>query len=211
MKRTLHNNNSLKNRGEATMAAKITVQIRMRRIIFVFIPSRPVENSYTYGFRSHGTKLNVRKLRRFAVQKFERQNRGRIFSRCSRKFDRCALKTSEHHKRPIFFTVKAWLRKCEAAQLEEESTEAAILIALLGNITALMENIIIQMALTCTAYQAGKRRCVSALLQAESRIQKRRLAIHNPKRKKRKYWVRPGRTDFALVGEFWILEIAPCA
>ena len=95
---------------------------------------RPVENSYTYGFRSHGTKLNVRKLTRFAVQKFERQNRGRIFSRCSRKFDRCALKTSEHHKRPIFFTVKAWLRECEAAQLEEESTEAAILIALLGNI-----------------------------------------------------------------------------
>ena len=72
--------------------------------------------------------------------------------------------------------------------------EAAILITLLGNITALMENIIIQMALTCTAYQAGKRRCVIALLQAESRIQKRRLAIHNPKRKKRKYWVRPGRT-----------------
>ena len=92
MKRTLHNNNSLKNRGEATMAAKITVQIRMRRIIFVFIPSRPVENSYTYGFRSRGTKLNVRKLRRFAVQNFEGQNRGRIFSRCSRKFDRCALK-----------------------------------------------------------------------------------------------------------------------
>lgn len=137
---------------------------------------RPVENSYTYGFRSHGTKLNVRKLTHFAVQKFERQNRGRIFSRCSRKFDRCALKTSEHHKRPIFFTVKAWLRECEAAQLEEESTEGAILIALLGNITALMENIIIQLALTCTAYQAGKRRCVSALLQAESRIQKRRLA-----------------------------------
>ena len=69
--------------------------------------------------------------------------------------------------------------------------EAAFLIALLGNITALMENIIIQMALTCTAYQAGRRR----LLQAESRIQKRRLAIHNPKRKKRKYWVRPGRTS----------------
>lgn len=91
--------------------------------------------------------------------------------------------------------VKAWLRECEAAQLEEESMQAALSITLVGNITALMEYFIIQMALTCTAYQAGKRRCVSALLQAESRIQKRRLAIHNPKRTKRKYWVRPGRTS----------------
>ena len=31
---------------------------------------------------------------------------------------------SEHHKRPTFFSVKAWLRECEAAQLEEENTEA---------------------------------------------------------------------------------------
>jgi len=79
--------------------------------------------------------------------------------------------------------------------------EAAILIALLGNITALMENIIIQMALTCTAYQAGKRRSVIARLQAESRIQKRRLAIHNPKRKKEKILGETGK-NFTLVGEF---------
>ena len=79
--------------------------------------------------------------------------------------------------------------------------EAAILIALLGNIMALMENIIIQIALTCTAYQAGKRRCVSTLLQAESRIQKRRLAINNPERKKEKTLGETGK-NISLVREF---------
>ena len=79
--------------------------------------------------------------------------------------------------------------------------EAAILIALLGNITTLMENMVIQMALTYTAHQAGRRRFVSALLQAESRVQKRRLAIHNPKRKKEKILGETGK-NISLVGEF---------
>ena len=73
--------------------------------------------------------------------------------------------------------------------------EAAISIALLGSIMALIENIIIKMGLTCTAYQAGRRRYVSALLQAESHVQKHRLAVHNAKRRKRKYWVRPEGTS----------------
>ena len=59
----------------------------------------------------------------------------------------------------------AWLGECKATQLEEENNEAAILIALLENTTALMKNNIMQMALTCTAYQVGRRRYVGAILQ----------------------------------------------
>ena len=44
-----------------------------------------VENSCVWAFRSHGTMPNVRK--------FEHQNRGRIYSRCSQQFYRHGVNT----------------------------------------------------------------------------------------------------------------------
>ena len=46
------------------------------------------KNSCIYLYRSQGTKLTVRKFELLAVQKLERLNRGQIFSRHGRKFNR---------------------------------------------------------------------------------------------------------------------------
>ena len=69
---------------------------------------------------------------------------------------------------------------------------AFLLLALLGNITVLMQNVILQMAMTCAAFQAWRRRCVGVLLQVENWIQKSRTSSRETKRK---HCVRPGRNS----------------
>ena len=72
--------------------------------IFIFlnlccVPTRhrtnysPVRNPCIYVFRSHVTTLTIWKCRDLAVQTFERQNRGQIFSRYSWKFERRGVNT----------------------------------------------------------------------------------------------------------------------
>ena len=71
-----------------------------------------------------------------------------------------------------------------------------LLIALLGNIAVLIQNIILQMAMTCGAFHARRRRCAGVLLISENRAQKSHMSIRKSKMKhKRKHWVRPGRTS----------------
>ena len=69
-----------------------------QNVDYGYVQTKPDEfsiggNSCVWAFRSHGTMPNVRKFERRSVQKFEHQNRGRIYSRCSQQFYRHGVNT----------------------------------------------------------------------------------------------------------------------
>ena len=70
-----------------------------------------------------------------------------------------------------------------------------LLIAVLGIITALVHNIILQMCRTCRAYHARRRRCVGILLMSENQVNRCSSICKSKTSKQRKHWIRPGRTS----------------
>ena len=70
-----------------------------------------------------------------------------------------------------------------------------LLIAVLGNITALVYNIISQMCRTYRAYHARRRRCVGILLMSENQVNRCSSICKSKTSKQRKHWIRPGRTS----------------
>ena len=70
-----------------------------------------------------------------------------------------------------------------------------LLIAVLGIITALVHNIILQMCRTCRAYHARWRRCVGILLMSENQVNRCSSICKSKTSKQRKQWIRPGRTS----------------
>ena len=70
-----------------------------------------------------------------------------------------------------------------------------LLIAVLGNITVLVHNIILQMCRTCRAYHARRRRCVCILLMLENQVNRCSSNCKSKTSKQRRHWIRPGRTS----------------
>ena len=70
-----------------------------------------------------------------------------------------------------------------------------LLIAVLGNITALVHNIILQMCRTCPAYHARRRCCVGILLMSENQVNRCSSICKSKTSKQRKHWIKPGRTS----------------
>ena len=70
-----------------------------------------------------------------------------------------------------------------------------LLIVVLGNIRALVHNIILQMCGTCRAYHARRQRCVGILWMSENQVNHCSSICKLKTSKQRKHWIRPWRTS----------------
>ena len=84
------------------------------------------------------------------------------------------------------------------------------LLVVSSNVTAIIENIVLQVVLNCAAFRERRRRCIGQLLHSNT-FPRNSVFKSRIQRKKRKHWVRPGRTSLwwdnfikgAVVAEEW--------
>ena len=84
------------------------------------------------------------------------------------------------------------------------------LLVVLSIVTAIIENIVLQVALNCAAFRERRRRCIGQLLHSNT-FPRNSVFIGRIQKNQRKHWVRPGRTSLlwdnfikgAVVAEEW--------